>query len=154
MSIVDFILQDKTVLLTIVAAGAVILLAVILFTVAQIRALLFRMRAMQDEAIDILNGVDTGDEADADALPIAVPVVAHAPAPAPPTPAAAASTPEETPEAASDMQKLIESVFTDEEVASRRASLVEASKPVDMQALAALTQEVSERLRAAAEAAT
>lgn len=135
MSLLNFILQDKLILLTISAVGSLLFIGVLLMVISSVRSLLQRSADAAEDDIDAVTELPP-DEDDAD---IPLPTIAAA-AP-PPAPVAETTKPE-----SNDMQKILNSVFTDEELSTRRRVLYESTEPVDVRALAALTQKTAARL--------
>ncbi len=135
MSLLNFILQDKLILITISAVGALLVLGVLLMVISSVRSLIQRLADAAEDDIDAVTEM-AADEEDSD-LPLPAPAAA---APTPP-PAPAAPEPE-----ANDMQKILTSVFSDEENTSRRRVLYESVQPVEVHALASLAQKTAAKL--------
>ncbi len=136
MSLLNFILQDKLIFITISAVGALLVLGVLLMVISSVRSLIQRSADAAEDDIDAVTEM-AADEDDSD-IPFPVPAPA---VPTPQSPAPAAPEPE-----ANDMQKILTSVFSDEENTSRRRVLYESIQPVDVSALAALAQKTAARL--------
>ncbi len=112
-----------------------LVIGLLLTLISTIRTVLQRLADAEADDIDEVTAGIPQIEVD---IPLPMPTVA---APPPVT-----TTAQITPEPASDMQKILTSVFSDEESTSRRKALYDSVEPVNINLLAELARNTAARL--------